>query len=252
MRHRLCTFVLLTILGMSASAAQAVPVIYDVVGIGQVCPVGIVMPACTQGVTFTGSVSIDVSAQGPSGPDSILILPESAYDLDSWVDPTFEFAWEGGSFAHRTVPGENIQDRLSSVYSIAETGEEAATTRKLSSRDGIVDGFRDSDQNWAQLDIVYGDLTARDILDVTAFPALDALPPTAVPSFWLRDLAFTVDYNIDQILTYTGYNAYFTATSIQARPPAAVPEPSTLALAGIGVLVLWISGYRRWRAASRR
>jgi hypothetical protein len=249
MRHRLCTFVLPIVFGMSTSAVQAVPIVYDVVGIGQMCPVGVVMPACTQGVTFTGSVSIDVSAQGPSGPDAILIPSELAYDLDSWVDPTFEFAWNGGSFAHRTVPGENIQDRLSQVYSVAETGEEAATTRKLSARDGIVNGFRDSDQNWGQLDIAYGDTTTRDILDVTAFPALDTLPSTATLSFWLRDLAFTVDYNIDQILTYTGYNAYFTATSVRAR---AVPEPSTLVLACIGVLALTVARRRRLRVASRR
>jgi hypothetical protein len=246
MRIRLSAFSLF-VMGMSFSAAHAGPITYDVVGVGQVCPVGVVMPACTNGITFTGSVTLDVAPGGPPGPlpDSFVIPGEQAYDVNSWVDPTFEFTWDGGSFAHRTVPGENSTDRVTSVVSNPTTGYEAATTRKLSSRDGIVDGFRDSDQNWAQLDIAYGDTSTLDIPDVSVFPTLDALPATAQLSFWLRDLAFTKDYNLDQLLTYTGYNAYFTATSVQARPPVAVPEPSTLALGAASIFALAIARQRR-------
>jgi hypothetical protein len=252
MRNRLSAFSFCIALGLGTSAAHAIPVTYDVVGFGQVCPVGVIMPACTNGVTFTGSVTLDVAPGGPSGiaPNSVLIPPELAYDLYDWVDPTFAFTWEGGSFAHRTVPGENFPDHLTQVESNPITGYEAATTRKISARDGIVDGVRDSEQNWAQIDIAYSDTSTLDIPDVSVFPRLDTLPPTAQLSFWLRDLAFTVDYNIDQILTYTGYNAYFTATSVTARPPTAVSEPSMLGLVGAGLLALAIARRRLRRPRS--
>ena len=80
-------------------AAHAVPVTYDFAGTGHVCTYASDGScASTYDGAFTGSVTIDVLADGPGGADSYTNGSSLAYDYNGWLQSDFLIQWEGNSF----------------------------------------------------------------------------------------------------------------------------------------------------------
>ena len=80
-------------------AAQAVPLTYDFAGTGSVCTYASdASCASTYEGAFTGSVTIDVLANGPSGADSFTNGSTLAYDYEGWLQSDFLIQWDGNSF----------------------------------------------------------------------------------------------------------------------------------------------------------
>jgi hypothetical protein len=84
---------------LSALAAHAVPVAYNFAGTGTVCTyANDASCASTYDGAFTGTVTIDVLASGPSGADAFTNGVSLAYDYDGWAQSDFLIQWGGNSF----------------------------------------------------------------------------------------------------------------------------------------------------------
>jgi len=95
----------------SGLAAHAVPLTYDFAGTGSVCTFASdASCASTYEGAFSGSVTIDVLANGPSGPDSFTNGSTLAYDYDGWLQSDFLIQWDGNSFNPGPVDSQIASD----------------------------------------------------------------------------------------------------------------------------------------------
>ena len=104
---------LLTIVAVSAfagsPAAYAEPVTYDFTGTGYVHTfIGVGGESTYQETAFTGTVTFDVLAEGPSGSDSYS-GNTSAQDRSGWVQSDFNIQWAGNSFNPEPGGGSALQ-----------------------------------------------------------------------------------------------------------------------------------------------
>src|SRR5690349_2288808 len=108
-KKMMCTMLAAAALGGSW-AANAAPMTFDFTGNGNLCYYTGTGNAstCTVGQTFTGSVTMDLLANGPSGPDSSTNGTTVAYDAEGWVLSHFTINWGGNTFSPSAVPGNTM------------------------------------------------------------------------------------------------------------------------------------------------
>jgi hypothetical protein len=99
-------------------AVYAQSVTYDFTGTGEICTLSEIGFTCTS-QTFTGTLAIDVLAEGPSGPDGYTYGGILAYDENGWVRSHFVIRWDSEEFDVTPVPG------LQSSFSTAAVENDA-------------------------------------------------------------------------------------------------------------------------------
>jgi hypothetical protein len=97
-------------------AAYAEPVTYDFTGTGYVLTfIGVGGESTYQETTFTGTVTFDVLAAGPSGPDSYS-GNTAVQDRSGWVQSDFNIQWAGHSFNPAAMVGQHYSDSTATVF----------------------------------------------------------------------------------------------------------------------------------------
>lgn len=93
---------------VAAGAAHSQSVTYDFKGVGDVCKgTGGNPQVCQSDVPFTGSVTMELLAPGPAGPDSSTDGISFAWDQQGWVQNSFVIRWDDETFI--PVPGPEMQ-----------------------------------------------------------------------------------------------------------------------------------------------
>lgn len=211
---------------LSGAAAQAVPVTYDFTGTGYTCTYE-TAGSCTETYrgAFTGTVSIDVLASGPSGPDSN-IQEVNASDYEGWVWSDFLIQWDGNVFDPDSVPGQTHSDHLTTVVNYLTDG---VTNREYYARLGS------QNQHFAYAELI------RMSNDPTWLSDLSFPVPDLAPS-GINRIAFSeAEYEAG---IFTGFKGSITLSSFTPKP-VSVPEPGTLALFGLGITGLAFARRRR-------
>jgi|HigsolmetaAR202D_1030399.scaffolds.fasta_scaffold04261_1 hypothetical protein len=214
---------------LGAAVAHAVPVVYDFTGAGHVCTYSGNTCNMTYSGTFTGTVTIDVLANGPSGPDSS-ITDNEAYDYNGWVLSDFVIRWDGNVFNPDPMPSLSTSNHYASVADnqvdfLDLEFDQLINGEYYSSSDGM-GGVH---ERWAQLvRWTYDTTWLNDLL----FP-VTGLTPTGGDVSFLNSIDFG-DRQYDPITGYTGFGGQIDLTSLRPHI-ASVPEPGTLALFGFGL-----------------
>ena len=97
-------------------SAYAESVTYDFTGTGYVYTfTGVGDESTYLETTFTGAVTFDVLAEGPSGPDSYR-HDTTAQDRNGWVQSDFNIKWAGSGFNPGPVTGQYYSDSTATVF----------------------------------------------------------------------------------------------------------------------------------------
>jgi hypothetical protein len=214
-------------------AAQAVPVTYDFAGTGSVCTYASdASCASTYVGAFTGSVTMDVLANGPSGADSFTNGSSLAYDYDGWVQSDFLIQWDGHSFNPGPVDSQISSDNYVQLANDVIGIDQAHNRESYEGFDGSTHFYsgagltrQSSDTSW---------------LTDLSFPAGFGLAPG--PGAF-NELNFS-EATQTEMGVYTGFSGTASLTSLIVRT-ASVPEPDTLMLFGLGLVGLVLSRHRR-------
>jgi hypothetical protein len=167
----------IVILGMAGTlwnslAATAESVVYDFVGSGFVCTyTGLGTNQTCLNPVFSGTISLEVLAEGPSGPDGSTNGSTEASDLNGWVQSDFLIQWDGNSFNPEPVPEQNYAD------SAALVNNDYTSSENLTPVDALVNRERYAAKNSASF--AYRDSFA-DMVRIT------------METSWLDDLRFDV------------------------------------------------------------
>lgn len=214
---------------LSGVAAQAVPVTYDFTGTGFTCTYE-ATGGCTETYrgAFTGTVSIDVLASGPSGPDST-IQESFANDYEGWVWSDFLIRWDGNVFDPDSVPEQTYSDHFASVVNYLT---DEVTNREYYARLGS------QSQHFAYAQLVRASNDTTWLSDLS-FP-VTGLAPSDTNRILFSEAVYEASI-------FTGFKGSITLSSFTPKP-VSVPEPGTLALFGLGIMGL---GFARRRRATR-
>lgn len=214
------------------ASAQAVPVYYDFVGTGSVCTYQTTYCQTTYQGEFTGTISIDVLADGP-GPDGT-VTSTDALDENGWTLSHFVIQWGDNSFSPSAFPGS----------------QSAYTTYVANDLWDYQDELRNEEsyyQNWdsgthtsyARLDRISYDLSWLSGLTFET----QGLAPSFQDMLAINAIDFA-DYTYDWTVGYSGFAGHIDLSSLTVRPTE-VPEPATLSLFGIALAGLGLIHRRR-------
>ena len=226
---------------MTGVQTCALPILtYDFTGIGT-------LDTNTTGVdtrrvqAYTGWVTIDVIAPGPSGRDSYIDSGNTlAFDHNGWVQSDFFIDWGNGSVSPAAMLGLTCSDMYAQVDN--HPSFDGLINREYYS--GTVGGI--THLTSAQLTRAAMGTTAW--LSDLSFDQSVGLAPGGSNSITFDDVFYTptatgdVDY-----ASLVGYSGYFNLSSLTIRTTS-VPEPGTLALFGLGIAGLL--GMARRRAST--
>lgn len=203
-----------------STVAPAAPITYDFTGVGSVCGT-----TCFSG-DFFGTMTIEVIAPGPAGPDAY-VDEGAGYVSDSsgWVNSSYQINWAEGSF----TPG---------AFAGSINTSQGAT---------VVNG---PTEDWMQSRTWFESYVEGSHLyyDQTQFTRYSA------DTSWLSDREFRTDLGLAS--GPGSYNSLFFASyfvdwfggtpeqvtgrvsvnTLVARSATPVPEPSTLILLAVGML----------------
>jgi hypothetical protein len=216
-------------------AAHAAPVTYDFAGTGSVCTYASnASCASTYEGAFTGSVTIDVLASGPSGADSFTNGATLAYDYDGWAQSDFLIQWDGNSFNPGPVDSQVESDNYVQLINGVLGVDQVSNRENYHGFDGSTDVYsgavltrQSSDTSW---------------LPDISFPEGFGLAPG--PNAF-NQLTFSEYWETAGVSA--GFSGMVNLTSLTVRT-ASVPEPGTLVLLGLGLVGF---GLRRQRRAMR-
>ena len=213
---------------LSGPAAQAVPVAYDFAGAGYVCTyAGSANCASTYNGAFTGTVTIDVLADGPSGADSFDNGGSLAYDYNGWVQSDFLIEWDGNSFNPGPVASQVSSDHYVQVANNFIGVDQVFNRENYEGFDGSTNFLssasltrQTSDQTW-----------------MTDFSSIAGLGFAPDP-YAYNQINFG-NYSYTEAAAYRGFSGLISLSSLTVSATS-VPEPGSLALFGLGLIALAI------------
>lgn len=218
---------------MGGAVANAVPVTYDFTGTGiLITYTGVSSTNVASAQTYTGWVTIDVIAPGPSGSDSYS-GPDNATDLNGWVQSDFFIDWGSGSFNPAAVPGLSYADMFAQVQN--GSSSDALYNREL--YQGEVDGTLHVSHAYLNR------YTNSTWLSDLSFDQSVGLAPGGTNYLAFADYSRTLNY-VTGSSDFVGHQGSFNLSSLTARTTS-VPEPGALALFGLGLAGLGLMRRRR-------
>jgi hypothetical protein len=211
----------------AALTANAAPVIYDFAGSGQVCTyTGVSYDAICADQTFSGSVTLNVLADAPSGPGSGGDGVTNAYASSGWVEPDILIQWGSSSFNAAPTPGPTQSDWYTQVWNDF-IGIDALQTREyyLGETNGLLYW------SWTRFDRYT--LTDTSWLSDVSFD-LDAglAPGVATNKISFDQHSGGLDFGAP--LNWSGFYGHLDLTALTLRSTA-VPEPATWTLFGLSL-----------------
>jgi hypothetical protein len=219
-------------------AAHAVPLTYDFTGTGAVCTYTSDARCVASYVgDFTGSVTIDVLATGPSGADSYTNGSSLAYDYDGWLQSDFLIQWDGNSFNPGPVEAQVASDNYVQLANDFMGADQAFNRESYQGFDGSTLFYssagltrQTSDPSW---------------MTDLSFPAGLGLAPG--PGAFNQ---LTFNEYTQSASGYAGFTGAANLTSMTIRTTS-VPEPGTLVLFGAGLAGFGLLRRRRFPGTLR-
>jgi hypothetical protein len=210
----------------SGLAAHAVPLTYDFAGTGSVCTFASdASCASTYEGAFTGSVTIDVLANGPSGPDSFTNGSTLAYDYDGWLQSDFLIQWDGNSFNPGPVDSQIASDNYVQLVNGYIGAEQLFNREAYRGFDGSTNFYS---KRWTHPPEFRSLLVDRSNFSGRIGPCSG---PGRIQSTQLRRV------HADGNRRICGLQRTANLSSFTVRATS-VPEPGTLVLFGLGLIGL--------------
>jgi hypothetical protein len=221
---------------LSGLTAQAVPVTFDFTGTGYVCTFASNADCASRyDGAFTGSVTIDVLADGPGGADSYTNGSSLAYDYNGWAQADFLIQWGSESFNPGPVSSQVSSDNYVQLANDYGHADYLAIRESYVGFDGSTDFYSN-----ALFTRQTGDLTW--LSDLSIPEGLGFAPgPGAFNQINFNNSTRTTSEFSE---VYAGYSGLVDISSFTVRSTS-VPEPGTLALLGLGLAGVGLCRRRR-------
>ncbi len=211
---------------LSGLPAQAVPVTFDFTGTGFVCNYASDASCASRyDGAFTGSITVDVLADGPSGPDSYTNGTTMAYDYNGWAQADFLIQWGSESFNPGAVPSQISSDNYVQLFNDWGYADFIAIRENYSGFDGTTEF-----QSIAQFTRQTGDLSWLTDLSLPSGLGLAPGPSAFNQILFNNSTRTTGEFSA----VYAGYSGTVDISSF-VRRTTSVPEPGTLGLLGLGL-----------------